>query len=151
MGWLKNIAVTFCYVLAGSVFCALVFIINFWPENTDMVKILWQLIILAVVGSVGNLIFYSRQELSKRKMKVRTIIHYIYIYAANIGMSYLFGWIVPGNMRQVAVMSIMICCVTLVISYALKKRADRIAELINERLSNMNLSETEGQEEEPLS
>lgn len=150
MGWFKNIIVTFCYVLAGSVFCALVFIINFWPENTDMIKILWQLIVLAVVGSVGNLIFYSRQELSKRKMKIRTIIHYIYIYVANISCSYLFGWIVPGNVKHVVVMSIMICCVTLTINYALKKRADRVAELINERLSNMNLSETESQEEKPL-
>ena len=147
MGWFKNIIVTFCYVLAGSVFCALVFIINFWPENTDMIKILYQLIVLAVVGSVGNLIFYSRQELSKKKMKVRTIIHYIYIYVANIGCSYLFGWIVPGNVKQVFVMSIMICCVTLMVSYALKKRADRVAELMNEKLNRINLSRNEMEDE----
>jgi Ca2+/Na+ antiporter len=112
-----------------------------------MLSILLQLIILSILGSVGNLIFYSKHELSKRKMKVRTIIHYIYIYSQVLGCAYLFGWIVPGNVKQTIVMIIMICCVTLCVSYALKKKEDRTAELINEKLSTMNRSNEDNQED----
>ena len=147
MAWLKNIFITFCYVLAGSTICATIFITQFWPDKTQMLTILRQLIMLAILGSVGNLIFYSKRELSKKKMKVRNIIHYIYIYSVVLGCAFFFGWIVPGSVKQTIVMIIMICCVTLCVSYALKKKEDKTAELINEKLSNMNLIEEESQED----
>ncbi|HHV09722.1 MAG TPA: DUF3021 domain-containing protein [Clostridiales bacterium] len=148
MAWLKNIIVTFSYVLAGSVICAMVFIALFWPESEEKLTILWEVVVLSIFGSVGNLIFYSRHEMSKKKMKVRTVIHYIYIYAAVLSCAHLFGWIVPGNIRQLIVMIIMISCVTLSVGYAVKKKEARTAELINRKLSRMNLRKDENEENE---
>jgi hypothetical protein len=147
MAWLKNIIITFCYVLAGSTICATIFITQFWPKETQMITILIQLIGLSILGSAGNLIFYSKRELSKKKMKVRTIIHYIYVYLSVLSCAYLFGWIVPGNLKQTLVMLIMICCVNLSVSYALKKKEDKTAEIINRKLSKMNLIEKENQDD----
>lgn len=145
MAWLKNIIVTFCYVLAGSTICAVIFITQFWPDQTQIIVTLIQLIGLSVIGSVGNLIFYSKRELSKEKMKVRTIIHYIYVYSTVLVCAFLFGWIVPGNLKQTIVMIIMICCVNLSVSYALKKKEDKTAEIINRKLSKLNMHEKEDQ------
>ncbi len=146
MAWLRNIIITFSYVLTGSVICATVFIILFWPESKEMLTILQEVIVLSILGSVGNLIFYSKHEMSKQKMKIRTIIHYIYIYAAVLCCAHLFGWIVPGNIKQLIVMIIMISCVTLSVGYAVKKKEARTAELINRKLSRMNLRKNENEE-----
>ncbi|MGF7141602.1 fatty acid desaturase [Anaerotaenia torta] len=134
MKTLKSIIHTFFYVLSGSVLCTAVFMTIFLPKLYFTVEIIWQVIISSAIAASGGLIFYSRKELSKKQMKLRLIINYMYINAVVLGCAFLWEWVNYRRISQVITMILLIAGVYISITAATFNREKKVAEDMNQKL-----------------
>jgi len=131
----------FIYVTAGNTIGAAVFLTLFRRDYLFSYEFLWQFIVIAAACAVGNLIFFSGKELSKKQMKIRCVIHYLYNSLAVVGGAFLFGWIAPGQTRYIIFMFIIFTVVFICIRTAMFKNEKKIAEDLNKKLRKYNKAE----------
>lgn len=143
METLKRLLYTFVLVLAGITISATIFITLFYPELYDIIVLLWQIIILAVVCTLGNLIYYSRKEIGKKQMKVRMILHYLYINVVNICGALLFQWISPGFLLEFIVLLLLVAISYICIMMTNFHKEEKTAENMNKLLRKLHTDENE--------
>ncbi|MBP1754935.1 MAG: hypothetical protein H6Q59_1333 [Firmicutes bacterium] len=134
MGIIKKIIKTFFFVLAGSILSTAIFITIFWPGLTFPIAVIWQVIVMAAITSVGTLLFYSKREISKRQMRLRIILHYAYINFVVLATAFVCGWLDFTNLVQVVSMIILVAAVYFSVNLVMFQSEKRIADNINQRL-----------------
>jgi len=134
MDKIKNIIKIFLYVVAGMTISTAIFISIFNSDLNMSVSILWQIIIISAVCSLGNFIYHNHSDLSKNEMKIRLICHFLYINVVVIGGGFLFGWLSLSDLPEVIVMFIMIAVVYTVIMVTDFHQDEKMAEMFNHQL-----------------
>lgn len=129
-----ELLLTFCMVTTGSVFVCAVYNKVFWPQGTLLeADILWQLLAMAFVCSLGNFI-HPYREISRRRASVNKGLHYLYINVVVLGSGYGFGWMDIGNILMLVVMALGILVVFAVVSFVIWKLHERETENLNRKL-----------------
>jgi hypothetical protein len=141
--FLKKIMFTFIYILAGITISASIFITIFIPDILFSIHLLWQIIGMSAVCSCGNFIYLSRNDLGKQQMKLRIILHYLYINVVVLTGAFLWEWLIPGYTIQILVMFLLIAAVYSAITIITFRQEERTAEKLNIRLRKMNSAEAE--------
>jgi hypothetical protein len=143
---LRRIVQTFAYVMAGITISAALFITIFIPEEVFQIELLWQIIILSAVCSLGNFIYYFKEVPSKKQMKLRIICHYSYINLVVLGGAFLWGWVTPGILLEFLAMLALIAVVYFVVMVAIFRQEVKTAENINRQLREQYPDEEEGED-----
>lgn len=131
---ITELLLTFCMVTTGSVFVCAVYNNVFWPQGTFLESdILWQLLALALVCSLGNFI-HPYREISRRRAVANKVLHYLYINVVVIGSGYLFAWMDIGNLFMLAVMVLGIAVVFVAVSSVIWGLHKRESENLNRKL-----------------
>ena len=130
---LENLLFAFVCVTTCVVFGTAVSITIFRPKATLGVEILWQILSVSFLTSLG-VCFYPKEEVSSKYTLVCRILHYIYVNAVVLGCGIWFGWFYADNLAMVLVMLIFIALVFILVSAIIWNRAKRMAILMNERL-----------------
>lgn len=146
MEFLKKTLITFVLTVAGITISAALFISIFARHWEFSIQLLWQIIAMSAVCSLGNLIFYSKWEISKRQMKIRLVCHYLYINVIVFGGAILMRWLNPAHILQILVMLLLSLSVYVGITTANFKREKKTAEEFNTRLRNLNAGKEEKNE-----
>lgn len=128
-------------VTAGILFVTAVYIPVFYGWEIELkVGILWQIFFLSAVCALGSVILplegEKEKEVSRIAMLVRTVLYFIYINVAVLGLGFLFEWFTFGNIWQVLGMELAILFVfvgVFLISYWSQYRE---AKRMNEKLKN---------------
>jgi len=141
MEYVKVIMKTVIYVLCGIVICSAIFISFLYPSAELDVFFLWQMIMIAVLCSLGDILYFSKTELSKKQMKIRKSIHYLYCNLVVLGGAILFGWINAKVILQVIFMIILIAVVYIGVSITMFQKAEKVAENMNRKLSKIHNEE----------
>jgi hypothetical protein len=143
--WKKAVKIvqTFAYVIAGITISASIFITLFVPGLRFTILLLWQIIIMSAVCALGNLIYYYKEVLSKRQMRIRIICHYIYINLVVLSGSFLWGWLTPGLIPEFLLMLLLIAIVYVIITFVSFRQEMKIAESINRELRKRYSSQEE--------
>lgn len=129
-----ELLLTFCMVTTGSVLVCAVYNKVFWPQDTLLdSNILWQLLALSFVCSLGNFI-HPYREISRRRAVANKGLHYLYINVVVLGSGYLFGWIDIENILMLAVMFLGILAVFAAVSFAIWRLHARESENLNRKL-----------------
>lgn len=129
-----ELLLTFCMVTTGSVFVCAVYVDVFWPAHTLLeADILWQLLALAFVCSLGNFI-HPYREISRRRAAIDKGLHYLYINVVVLGSGYLFGWMDIENLFMLAAMVSGILAVFVVVSFVIWRLHERETENLNRKL-----------------
>ena len=129
-----ELLLTFCMVTTGSVFVCAVYNRVFWPQGTFLDSdILWQLLALAFVCSLGNFI-HPYREISRRRAVINRGLHYLYINAVVLGCGYGFGWMDIGNLFMLAVMVLGIAVVFVAVSSVIWGLHKRESKNLNRKL-----------------
>lgn len=134
MEYIKGIIKTFIYVLGGIVISAATFITIVIPEAQLNVYLLWQIISMAAVCSLGSFIYYSKREYSKKQMKIRIAAHYLYINLVVLGGAILWGWMDTGVIMEIIFLMILIAVVYIAVCLVMFQKEEKIAENLNQRL-----------------
>lgn len=137
---LKNMFRVFVFVTAGNTIGAAVFLTLLGREFMLNYLFLWQMIGIAVVCAFGNMIFWSKKELSKRQIKLRYIIHYIYNNIVVVGLAFMLGWIELGDPYDIIAMFVLVAIVYSTITTLIVKTDRQTAEELNKKLRKYNKS-----------
>lgn len=135
----RSILNTFAYITTGVVFGAAVFISIFEGNSTISVDILWEILGISFLSSMGNFIYYSNNEerystWTKRQLMIRTILHYLYINAIVLGSGLAFHWFYWYRIDMMAVM-IAIILVVFALIWSINFFHDKkLAIQLNEKL-----------------
>jgi fatty acid desaturase len=134
MSTLKWVFLTFVYVLAGSILSTAIFITIFFPDDQFTIALLWQVIAMSAVTAPGTLLFKSKKEVGKKSMKLRQVIHFIYIYFVVMGTAILCDWMNIQSIIQPIVLLILIGTVYFGVCYVMFRQSEKEADCINRRL-----------------
>jgi len=121
--------VTTCMVIAVAVFTS---IIN--PIERIEAVILWQIPAVSAAIALTTLIYPWDIYLGKRKIAVRTAVHYILVNAIVLGTGVLFGWFDPRDIRSDIAMVVTIAVIYAIVSGISWTRSARDAKKMNEKL-----------------
>ena len=130
----KKVIQTYFYVLSGSIISTAIFISIFLPDLYFNVEIIWQVIIVSAITSLGTLIYRSKREISKKQMRIRHIVHYTYINVVVLGAAVMWGWVNVNRLSQIITLILLIAAVYFSVTTAMFSNEKRIAESINQRL-----------------
>lgn len=124
-------------ITTGILFVAAVFISAFygWEERLQ-VKILWQILGLSGICTLGSLVLPvdGGQEVSKKSMLARIVGYYLYVNAVVLLCGFWFGWFSFGNWEQVLGMVAAIAFVYLTVGILSSWLEYREAERMNQKL-----------------
>jgi hypothetical protein len=134
MSTLKWVFLTFVYVLAGSILSTAIFITIFFPNDRFTIALIWQVIAMAALTAPGTLLFTSKKEIGKKSMKLRQVIHFIYIYIVVMGTAILCDWMSIQSIIQPIVLLILIGTVYFGVCYVMFRQSEKEADSINRRL-----------------
>jgi len=134
---LKSMAEFFEKITTGILFVTAIYIPAFygWDEALH-VKILWQILLLSVVCTLGSIIMPlgEEKEVSRNSMLIRHSLYYIYINVVVLALGYLFGWFSFQNAGQVFGMLLAIAFVYIAVALVCYWIQLREAEKINRKL-----------------
>lgn len=129
-----ELLLTFCMVTTGSVFVCAVYNNIFWAHDTLLnADILWQLLALAFMCSLGNFI-HPYREISRRRTGFNKVLHYLYINVVVLGCGYGFEWMDKDNVPMLIVMIFGILIVFVVVSFVIWRMHTRESENLNRKL-----------------
>ncbi len=129
-----ELLLTFCMVTTGSVFVCAVYNKVFWSGDTFLdAAILWQLLAMAFVCSLGNFI-HPYREVSRRRAVFNKGLHYVYINVVVLGCGYGFGWMDIENIFMLAAMMFGILVVFVTVSFVIWRLHERETENLNRKL-----------------
>lgn len=125
-----------CYVcvMSSVVLATAVFITVFMPETELGVELLWQMMFVSFLCSIGSL-FYPEESVSKKRMAFLILLHYVEVNGAVLGFGFLFHWFSMEYLPHVIGMLILINVIFLIVSAVEWKRGKEIARQINRRLA----------------
>ncbi len=130
---LENLLFVFVRVTTCVFFGTAVYITIFWPNATFGVEVLWQILSVSFLTSLG-VCFYPKKEGSSKSISAYHILYYIYVNAVVLGCGIWFEWFYADNLPMVLGMLVFIALVFILVSIAIWNRAKKMAILMNERL-----------------
>lgn len=131
---MAELLLTFCMVTTGSVLVCAVYNKIFWPKDIYLDgDILWQLLALAFFCSMGNFI-HPYEEISRRRILLDKLLHYLYINIVVLCCGYGFGWMDQDNIPMLMVMLLGILFVFAVVSFVIWRLHARESENLNRKL-----------------
>lgn len=125
---------TYVCVVAGVILATAVFITLFMPEVELDVNILWQIMFVSFLCSLGELM-YSEKRIDERKRRLLVFLHYVEVNAVVLGFGMYFHWFSIQYLPHVIVMLLIINIIFLCVSMIEWRRAKEMAGLMNRRLA----------------
>lgn len=127
----------FVKITTGILFVAAVYISVFygWEEELQ-VKILWQILALALICTLGSFVLPvdGEREISRKSMLIRIVIYYVYVNVVVLFCGFSFQWFSFHNLKQVLGMIVAIAFVYLAIAIFSSWLGYREAEQMNRKL-----------------
>ncbi len=124
---------TFVYVVTAVVFGSAVYITVFWGEAALGVKLLWEILLVSFLCSLGTLL-YPEKNTGKKVIWLCRVLHYVLVNAVVLGCGIWFEWFYADNLPMVFGMLVLIAVIFATASFIFWKRGLRMAARMNERL-----------------
>lgn len=131
---LKTLLHTYLCVMSCVVLATALFITIFLPREALGVELLWQMMLVSFLCSVGSLMYPAR-SVSGKKMAFLIILHYLQVNAVVLGFGFYFHWFSVQYLPQVAGMLVLINVIFLIVSIVEWMRGKDAAERMNRRLA----------------
>ncbi len=129
----------FTKITTWTLLAAAIFITAFFGTDTALgVELLWQILGLTFLCSVGCITFFKDSEtVTKKGMMCRFILSYLFVSAVFIGGGFLCEWFYPSDWKMVLGMFLLVTAGYAIVTYlsfcTAKKEAMRMNEKLKER------------------
>lgn len=131
---LRLMLTEFIVILSGTTICAAIYCTVLYPNTQLGVSFLWQVITLAFLTSLPQLVFYSKKELSKTQLRVRQAIHLILVVALIIILAYTWNWFEFRSIIEPLAFIVLVMLSYTGIALFLHQKEKKLAKLLNEKL-----------------
>lgn len=136
--YFKDMLNTFCIINTGITIGASVFIYIFQNGVSLDVNILWQILIVSLLTSSINIVFYSKVELSKKEILVRGGIQYLLINIITLTCAYFFRWIDFKSFNIIVGLTLTILFVFIFTWLICYINDAKVAEQLNAKIDEYN-------------
>ncbi len=130
----KKMIDSFFMITTGIVISMYVFCLIFNPDVRFALVDIGRIILMGAVSDLTFMIFLCRRELDKKQMLMRYIIHFIVLLAILLYFSFLWDWVNPRDMKEIAVFFISILLVYVAIFLTNRCRDRKLSDKLNEKL-----------------
>lgn len=134
MNRIKNIASLFPNITTGVLISASIFINCLGRQEKITSNILWQLLLCAFLGTIGSLI-YPTKELPKRQTVILSVINYIYVNMIVIGCGIVFEWFDLADWGKIMLLIFLVAVVFVVVWGISVLKQQKLADEMNKRLA----------------
>ena len=121
--------VTVCVVISVALFTT---VIN--PKDSLSPAILWQILLVSWLCSMGSLIYPWKRTPGKTEMGIRMLLHYLLVNVIVLGAGLWFGWYRTDHLWSVLSMMISIAAVFAAVSAIEMTKSSKEAKQMNEKL-----------------
>lgn len=136
--YIKEMLQIFFVINTGITMGAATFITFLQKDAKLGVEILWQIIIVSLIAAFASIILHSKNELSKKGILIREVIHYIAINIVVLGCAYLFNWIESGDIFKVLSLIVCIFLVYIFVWIATYANDTKTAKRLNQKIEEYN-------------
>lgn len=138
---LKIMLVEFFIILSGTTICSAVFCTVFYPGVALGVGFLWELIILAFLTTLPQLLFYSKKEFSKKHLRVRQTVHVILVVGLLVFLAYFWGWIEFSSVIEPLAFIVLVLLTYTAVALFMHQKEKKLAARLNEKLREFRSKE----------
>lgn len=135
---IKEIVQMFFVINTGVTIGTSIFITLLQRDAKLGVEILWQMIAVSLVTAFSSIILYSRNELNKKQILIRTVIHYIAINIIVLGSGFIFNWVDGGEATKVIGLIVCIFIVYIFVWLNMYKSDAKMAKRLNQKIREYN-------------
>ncbi len=140
---LKLMLVEFFIILSGTTICAAIFCTMFNRDVTLGLDFLWQLIALAFLTTMPQLLFYSKREIPKKQMRIRQTIHVALVVGLLIFLAYTWGWIEFTTVLQPLAFIVLVLLSYTGITMFMYRREKKLAVMLTAKLQKYKTEKEE--------
>ena len=122
-----------CVALGSSIY-----IYAFWGKKEVLsVELLWQILGVSALCALWCVVYWSKEELSKKAMLARSILHFVLVDLTVLVCGFWFGWFFLSDWKMIVGMEITVIAVYLAVvgvSYlADRRKSDKMNRKLQER------------------
>ncbi len=136
---LKSLLHTYVCVMSGVILATAVFITVFMPGMELGVELLWQMMLVSFLCSIGTLM-YPEKAVSRKWMVALVGLHYVEVNVVVLGFGFYFEWFSIQYLPHVLGMLVLINVIFLIVSTIEWRRGKKIARQMNQRLAEYQKS-----------
>ncbi|MCM1124692.1 MAG: DUF3021 domain-containing protein [Eubacterium sp.] len=130
---IKEILMTFCMVTTGVTFATLVYVKVFYDMEGVTANILWQILLVSFLCSLGNLI-HPMHEVGRRRFWIDLFVHYLYINVVVLGAGRRFEWFDIRVASMAVGMMLLILIIFVLVSAVIWATEIKESRRMNEKL-----------------
>ncbi|WP_411675965.1 DUF3021 family protein [Caproicibacter sp.] len=104
------------------------------PGAVFTVKDIGRILLMAFVGDLPLLLFWSRRELSKRRYFIRRIVHMAVLALLLLYFASLWDWISLDKAGEVAVFLLCVLAVYVIVMFVAVLRDKKLSDRMNRKL-----------------
>lgn len=121
---------SFFMITTGIIASMYAFCLIFSPDVSFSLDDIGRILLMALAGDLPFILFYSRRELNKKQMLIRTGIHLPVLLAILLYFAHLWEWVSINKPKEVAVFILLVlgvyAAVSAITAYQDKKTADKL-------------------------
>ena len=125
---------SFFVIATGVITSMYIFCLIFEPDASFSLNDIGRVLLMAFVSEFPFILFYSRKELGKKQMLIRTLIHFPVLLTLLIFFAQLWDWVDIYNFKEVIVLVLLIMGVYGIVLSATAYQDQKLADKLNESL-----------------
>jgi len=134
---LKAMFNAFFVITTGAIISMYIFCLIFYQDASFSLKDIQGILMVAIASDLTFFVFYSRKDLGKKQMLVRSAIHVPVVLAVLLFFANLLDWVSMNSPRELIVFILLVlgvyAGVSLFTGYKDKKTADTLNEGLKKR------------------
>ena len=132
--FIKDVVEIFCYINTGAMLAAASFITVFNRDESFSYLIFWEIALVSLISAVLSALIYTKENDSKKKAKIKNIIHYLLINMLIVTSAYIFDWISNDYVIETLFLVVLVSFVYILVTFMLYKKDSKTADELNKKL-----------------
>lgn len=119
-------------IYMGSMMGTLIYCIIFDPDSVFTLDYFAQMLLFSFLAAVPVLVFYAKEELSEKKMRIRLLVHFLTLSTEILIMAYILG--LYHTLIQGCFFFLLICGVYVLVWLSVFNADKKTATTMNEKI-----------------
>ena len=133
----KRMFHAFFIIFTGSILAMCASTALFFGYSGILLIVIFEVLVLSVVATLTMMVLYSREELSKRQMLVRYLIHFLIVSSIAVFAAAFWDWIYLSEPIEVALVVVLVIFVYAMVLpldlYHGKRLAEKLTQKVKEQ------------------
>ena len=95
--------------------------------------IFWEIALVSLISAVLSALIYTKENDSKKKAKIKNIIHYLLINMLIVTSAYIFDWISNNYITETLFLVFLVSFVYILVAFMLYKKDSKTADELNKK------------------